>query len=185
MSASRLGRAQRTSLGAEDEKFALGDLLSDVEDDQLEQLADDIGSDLTAAGLKSYREVARAWPLDQRVAASWTAHRTLKNLPNRFDVIKPGMTLRQAQRATGKEPADTENPSRWSLERRVMFIITQLQDSAVTTAVREELEGRKKSRAARRPSRWSRRSGALNTAMRCASYGTRVTPNILNAQRMR
>jgi hypothetical protein len=149
MAAPRLGRAQRVSLGPQDEKFALGDLLSDVEDDQLERLARGIGHNLTAATLKSYREVAGAWPSAQRVAASWTVHRTLKNLADRFDVIQPGMTLREAQIASGRTPADTEHPSRWSLERRVLFIITQLQDAATTKAVRDELEGRKRTRAAK------------------------------------
>lgn len=149
LSAPRLGRAQQAALGPTDHKFALGDLLSDVEDDELEQLADALGDNLTAANLKSYREVARAWPPDQRVGASWTVHRTLKNLANRFDVIKPGMTLREAQVASGKTPADTEHPLRWDLNRRVEFIITQLQETAIAKAVREELEGRKRSRAAK------------------------------------
>ena len=149
MGGPRLGRAQRASLGPEDEKFALGDLISDVADDQLDQLAHQIGHNLTAGNLRSYREVARAWPPDKRVAASWTAHRTLMNSPDRFDIIQPGMTLRQAQKATGKNPADTEHPSRWSIDRLVPFIITQLQDTTISKAVRAELEDRKGARAAR------------------------------------
>jgi hypothetical protein len=149
MAAPRLGRAQRASLGPEDEKFALGDLVSDVADDQLDRLAHEIGHNLTGASLRSYREVARAWPQDKRVAASWTAHRTLMNHPDRFDIIQPKMTLRQAQKATGKNPADTEHPSRWGLDRLVPFIITQLLDTAISKAVREELDTRKGARAAR------------------------------------
>jgi hypothetical protein len=145
----RLSRAQRVLLGPEDEKFALGDLLCGVEEGQFGQLADEIGHNLTAANLKSYRDVAQAWPPEQRAAASWTVHRTLKNMPNRFGVIKPGMTLREAQVATGKNPADTEHPSRWSQERRVLFVTTELQDAAISKAVREELEGRKSARAAK------------------------------------
>lgn len=149
MAAPRLSRSQRVSLGPEDEKFALGDLMHDVEDGQLEGLAAAIDSNLTASTLKSYREVARAWPTAHRVAASWTVHRTLKNLENRFEVIRPGMTLREAVVATGKNPADTEHPSRWSIERRVPFIITQLLDTAISKAVRKELDGRKGARAAK------------------------------------
>jgi hypothetical protein len=149
MRAPRLSRSQRVMLGPQDEKFALGDLMCDVEDDELEVLAQAIGFNLTAANLKSYREVAYAWPPGQRVAASWTVHRTLKNMTDRFEVIRPGMTLREAVVATGKHPADTEHPSRWSIERRVPFIIAQLLDVAISKAVRKELDGRKGARAAR------------------------------------
>jgi hypothetical protein len=123
--------------------------MDDVEDDQLQALADAIGSNLTAGNLKSYREVARAWPSAQRVAASWTAHRTLKNMTERFEIIRPGMTLREAIAATGKDPADTEHPSRWSTERRVPFIIAQLLDPTISKAVRQELDERKGARAAK------------------------------------
>jgi hypothetical protein len=59
------------------------------------------------------------------------------------------MTLRQAVEATGKNPADTEHPSRWSSERRVIFIIAQLLDATISKAVRKELDGRKGARAAK------------------------------------
>lgn len=168
MAAPRLGRSERVSLGPQDEKFALGDLLSDVEDDKLEPLAKAIGHNLSAANLKSYRDVARAWPPDQRVAASWTAHRTLKNLANRFEVIRPGMKLRDAVVATGKNPADTEHPSRWSTERKVPFIIAQLLDTAISKAVRKELEGRKGARAAKAAARMvdEERSAEYRQALR-------------------
>ena len=149
LSAPRLGRAERASSGPSDEKFALGDLFLGVEDEQLEWLAGRLGHNLTGAGLRSYREVAAAWPPEKRVAASWTTHRTLKNAPDRFDVIKPGMTLRQAQQAIGKQPADTEHPSRWSLDRKVPFIVTQLMDATTNKAVRDDLDGKKGARAAR------------------------------------
>ena len=73
----------RVTQGPLDEKFALGDF-RDVEDDQLDGLAGEIGYNLNAANLKSYREVARAWPPDKRVAASWTVHRTLKSQGRSF-----------------------------------------------------------------------------------------------------
>lgn len=149
MASPRLGRAERVSLGPQDEKFALGDLLAHVADEELDAIAGAIGHNLSGAGLRSYREVARAWPWECRVAASWTVHRTLKNAANRFDLIQPGMTLREAVIATGKNPADTEHPSRWNIERRVPFIISQLQDEATVKAIRAELDGRKRTRSAK------------------------------------
>ncbi|MDQ1629565.1 MAG: hypothetical protein QOI54_3309 [Actinomycetota bacterium] len=159
IAASRLGGPAVVARGPQDEKFALGDLLAGLEgadeldDDQLNELAREIGPGLTGGNLKSYREVARAWPAEQRVEASWTTHRTLMKAPNRFELITPGMTLRGAQRAYGKTPADTEHPSRWPLERRVDYLITQLQDPPTAKAVREQVEGRKFARAARAASR--------------------------------
>ena len=131
MAAPRLSRAEQVTRGPEDFKFTLGDLLAngdDLDDERLNELAEQIGFNLTGQNLKSYREVARAWPPEQRVAASWTVHRTLKKMPDRFERIEPSMTLREAQVVTGKTPADTEHPSRWDSQRRVEFLITQLQD---------------------------------------------------------
>lgn len=148
MGASRLGRAKKDD-PASDEKFLLGDLLRGVEDTALPQLAEDIGYGLTAGNLKSYRDVAEAWPAERRVAASWTAHRTLKGEANRFDIIHAGMTLRQAQKAIGKNPADSEHPSRWNRDRRVEYVITQLQDDDVNRGVRGVVDERKKARQVR------------------------------------
>src|SRR5579884_3416577 len=139
-----------------DEKFPLGDLLieaGDLDDEELKSLAKEIGYRLTGGRLKSYREVARAWPPETRVDAFWTTHRTLAKLENRFELIKPGMTLRQAQEAAGKRTSDVKHPSRWPFDERVDFLITQLQDNATNEAVRERVEGRKKARATRTAAR--------------------------------
>lgn len=148
MSASRLGRAKKDD-PATDEKFLLGDLLQGVGDEALPELAEAIGYGLTPGNLKSYRDVSQAWPVEHRVAASWTAHRTLKGENNRFDIIHAGMTLRQAQKAIGKNPADSDHPSRWPLETRVEYVITQLQDDDVNRGVRAVVDERKKARQVR------------------------------------
>lgn len=156
MAAPRLGRTEQVTRGPEDFKFGLGDLLAgddDLDNEAFEWLAREIGHNLTSANLKSYREVARAWPREKRIAASWTVHRTLKNADNRFELVQPGMKLREAQVATGKTPADTEHPSRWDFDRRVEFVIIQLQDTDTAKAVREKVDGRKHARAVRAASR--------------------------------
>lgn len=138
------------------EKFTLGDLLvdaGDLDDESLDALAKEIGCGVTRNSLKSYREVSKAWPPNQRVAASWTTHRTLMKLENRFDLIKAGMTLRQAQVAAGKRPADMKHPSRWSFDERVEYLITQLQDDAINAAVRDHVEQRKHARSVRAAAR--------------------------------
>lgn len=152
IAASRLAGTPQASTA---EKFELGDLLieNDVPDGHLDELAEKIGSNMTANSLKSYRDVARAWPSERRVQASWTTHRTLAKVPERFDVIRPNMTLRQAQIAAGGRPADAKHPSRWRFEERVDFLITQLQDEAVNRAVREQADERKKARAVKAAAR--------------------------------
>src|SRR5690349_21580762 len=92
--------ASRLAGGADehaDETFALGDLLTavgELDDEQFDRLAKEIGHGLTGGRLKSYRDVSAAWPDGTRVDASWTTHRTLAKIENRFELIKPGMTLR-------------------------------------------------------------------------------------------
>jgi hypothetical protein len=74
-------------------------------------------------------------------------------LDNRFEVIQPKMTLRQAQVAAGKRPADAKHPSRWDFDERVEFLITQLQDAEMNKAVRQHAEERKHARSARAAAR--------------------------------
>jgi hypothetical protein len=152
LAASRLAGTPQASSA---EKFDLGDLLveEDVADAQLGELAEAIGFAVTANSLKSYRDVARAWPVDRRVEASWTTHRTLAKSADRFDLIKPNMTLREAQTALGGRPADAKHPSRWPFEDRVDYLITQLQDETINKAVREQAEERKRTRAVKAAAR--------------------------------
>lgn len=153
IASSRLGNADDDRLGVADEKFALGDLVvsaGPMDDTELGLLAKEIGHGLKTGQLKSYREVAEAWPADRRVAASWTTHRTLAKQPNRFDLIKPGMTLRAAQVAAGRRASDDAHPDRWSLSRRATFVIAQLQDPELNKTVRAEVEGQRHARAVRK-----------------------------------
>src|SRR5262245_54834930 len=59
----------------------------------------------TITTLLTFRTVALAWPPDQRcTGASFTAHAELAAEPNRFTLIRPGMTKRQARVLAGKKP---------------------------------------------------------------------------------
>lgn len=135
--------------GKSDVKFAIGDLVSTISDEDLKRLDRKIANDLSHSKLRSYRDVAVAWPPESRVDASWTTHRTLFRHAKRFDLIRPRMTLREAQEIIGKIPADTRHPAKWDQERRVLFVIDQLQDAAVIKDVRAVLEERKKTRSAK------------------------------------
>jgi hypothetical protein len=59
----------------------------------------------TISTLLSFRTVALAWPPESRCeAASFTAHSELAAEPNRFELIRPGLTKRQARVLAGKKP---------------------------------------------------------------------------------
>jgi len=70
--------------------------------------AEDIGwleTGRTVTTLLSFRTTALAWPADKRCPqASFTAHQELAAEPNRFEIIRPGMSKRQARVAAGKKP---------------------------------------------------------------------------------
>jgi hypothetical protein len=86
--------------------------------DKLAKWAAEVGwdrLDRSMDTLINYRGVAAAWPAERRVDASWTAHQRLASHPERFELIKPGMTVDEAERLVAKrreEPRQetTEEP---------------------------------------------------------------------------
>jgi hypothetical protein len=59
----------------------------------------------TLPTLLSLRTVALAWPEEKRVPeVSFTVHAELSAVPNRFDLVRPGLTKRQARVLAGKKP---------------------------------------------------------------------------------
>jgi hypothetical protein len=63
----------------------------------------EIGS-INFSTMLTYMRAAEAWPLDERVQdTNYTSHLALANHPNRFSLIKPGMSYRDAQRAAGNK----------------------------------------------------------------------------------
>lgn len=73
-------------------------------DAPLQDFARDIGATYETIG--TYRGVARSWPKKHRVAgASFAAHRALGSHPDRFKLLKPGMTERSARRLAGHTKA--------------------------------------------------------------------------------
>jgi hypothetical protein len=87
------------------------------------------------------------------VAASWSAHRDLKDMPNRFELIMPGMTVRQAALAAGKKPIDAKPDERLTVDERAGRVISLLGDKAVNEIVIEQLDQRGAARRMRRAAR--------------------------------
>jgi hypothetical protein len=136
-----LSRAAKSVRGLEDPKWALGDFLLEVPPHQVERLALQLGQEKTA--FRQYREVASNWPPEHRVAASWTSHRELKDHPQRFEVISPGMTVRQAAEAAGKKAIDAKPINRMSIEERASHVIAILMNKKVNDRVLTELAERR------------------------------------------
>jgi hypothetical protein len=87
-----------------DLKWRWGDLAVEVPVEALRKFAIELEVDYDA--LRSYRNVAAAWPPDRRVAnTSWTVHRELLTADNQH-AIRPNMTLREARAAIGRTPID-------------------------------------------------------------------------------
>lgn len=133
LAAPQLSRAEKSSNGQSDPKWALGDLLTNVPDHFIGKFASEVGA--SESELRRYRDVAERWPIECRVAASWSAHRDLKDVADRFEKIRPGMTVREAAEAAGKKPIDAKPMSRMSAEERAEQVIVLLGDKRVNEMV--------------------------------------------------
>lgn len=136
------GRALLTQEG--NLNWRWGDLVARVmppgQDDRgkLVQWAEEIGwleTGRTITTLLSFRTVALAWPKDLRCAeASFTAHAELAAMPNRFDLIEPGLSKRKARVLGGKKPEIG------SKEQRGEVVAGLLGDPAVLRQLAENPE---------------------------------------------
>ena len=78
-----------------DRKWSIGDALLEVPEEYRDHVAESAG--LKANNARSYARVSEAWPPTTRhIACAWSVYRTLAKSPERFNKIRPGMTLRQA-----------------------------------------------------------------------------------------
>ncbi len=166
--APELSRAEKSKSGPADPKWAIGDLLTEVPDHLLGRVAGELGE--TESELRRYRDVAAAWPSEYRVAASWSTHRDLKDLPvpRRYETIRPGMTVREAAVLAGKKPIDAKPVHRLSLEERADHVVGLLMDKQLNEQVLKKLEDRRAARRTRRAARMANdeRSAEFKEAMR-------------------
>jgi len=151
LSAPPLSRKDKAERGPEDPKWSLGDLLLEMPEHLVDRFALMLGEE--KGTFHRLREVAEKWPAEHRVRASWSAHRDLKDHPERFTLIVPGMSVRAAAVAAGKKPIDAKPRERMTLEERAAEVIALLADKKVNDLVISELterrETRRKVRAAR------------------------------------
>ncbi|GAA1817328.1 hypothetical protein HC028_21190 [Planosporangium flavigriseum] len=134
LSAPPLRRSDQSARGFEDPKFALGDFLTNIPLDLVERLAEDLDSD--PAQFRIYREVALKVPADRRVKASWTVHRDLRD---RLDLLRDGLTVRQAVARAGKRQIDSKADQNLSVEERAAKVRAFLADPEVYALIEQEM----------------------------------------------
>jgi hypothetical protein len=161
-----LTRGEKSTRGVDDPKWALGDLLSEVPEHLIPHLAKDLGRG--EGELRRLRDVAIRWPSETRVAASWSAHRDLKDVPNRYELITPGMTVRESALAAGKKPIDAKPDERLTADQRADRAISLLGDKTVNELAIEKLSERGAVRRMRRAARMASddRSAEYKDALR-------------------
>ena len=72
--------------------------------DALRAFAREIDLDMKLGALLEYRANAIAWPPGKRcLGASWSAHRALGPHPDRFNLMRPGLTHKQATELAGRK----------------------------------------------------------------------------------
>lgn len=78
----------------------------------LKRYAGDIGMGYST--LKNYRATASAWPPDRRLSgASFEAHRVLNAQEDRFDLLRPEMSVREAEDIVRKRNAASRGEPGW------------------------------------------------------------------------
>lgn len=166
LAAPPLTRGEKKAKGQDDPKWALGDLLLELPEQRLDRFAEEL--DQSPSEFRRLRDVAGQWPPEHRVAASWSAHRDLKDHQDRFNLIHPGMTVRQAAKAAGKADIDAKPTGRMTLEERADHVAVMLADKATNAAVLERLEERRATRRMRQATRMAadERSAEYKEAMR-------------------
>lgn len=139
-----LRRGEKSLRGTDDPKWKLGDLALEIPEPLVDAFAQALGED--KGSLRRLLDVSRKWPPERRVAASWSAHRELKDHPSRFSLIYPGMSVRAAAEAAGKGPIDARPPERMTTAERVDEAMLLLADKNVNDLVLEQLVERRQKR---------------------------------------
>src|SRR4051812_30039875 len=121
-----LRRSEFATRGPEDKKFALGDFLLTIPAEYVEPLAEALGED--PAKFRNYREVSGKLPPDRRVAAAWTVHRDLRDSPQ---LLRAGLTVREAAVLAGKKPIDSPATHRWTVGQQADKVREMLADPDV------------------------------------------------------
>lgn len=125
-----LRRNEISTQGTQDKKFLIGDFLCGVPNRFVDALATALGED--PSSFRAYREVANKVPSERRVAAAWSVHRDLKQAP---DLLRPGLTVREAGVLAGKKPIDSKAAHRRTVGQRADDARALLADPDVRAVI--------------------------------------------------
>jgi hypothetical protein len=154
-----LTRSNKSRPGA-DPKWAIGDALLVVPEEHRDDVARHAG--LSKSIARSYWRTALAWPSNTRtIAASWTAYRELAPMKDRFTVIQPSMTMRDAHLARTGKPIDRHALHTLSDEDVVTEIVRLMMSPRRDAVVPEILKRLDTSKEGRKAARDRRSAAAL------------------------
>jgi hypothetical protein len=145
LAAPPLRRNDQARRGPEDPKFALGDWLLEIPSQFVDALAESLDRD--PSQFRVYREVAEKISPANRLAASWTVHRDLRDRP---ELLTDGLTVRRAAERLGKKPIDAKPDSRLSVQERAAKVRAALADPDVYAIIEAEVAESRAERNARK-----------------------------------
>jgi hypothetical protein len=109
--------------------------------DRLQKAMDEAGIQSVAFHtVRDYAAVAAAWPPAERSAASWMTHQILTSHPERFALIRDGMTIREAQKVAGRKVTVSGGGPEASPDERVAKVREYLKDPDVVQAIAADNE---------------------------------------------
>jgi hypothetical protein len=159
MSAPPLRRSEKNRPGA-DPKWAIGDALLAAPAEQRDAVADEVGID--KADGRSYWRTAEAWPPHTRTtAASWSTYRELAPLGDRFAIIRPGMTMRDAALVRTGKPLDRRATHKLSDEQVIDDVVRLMLSPRRRSVVPLILQRLNSSKEGRKAARDRRSTSAL------------------------
>jgi hypothetical protein len=160
MTAPPLRRSEKSWPGA-DPKWAIGDALLVVPEDDRDRVAETAG--LAKGDGRSYWRTAAAWPPSTRtVPASWTVYRELASLPDRFTIIFPKMNMRQAFEARTGQQMDRKATHRLDDEELIDELVRLMLSERGATVVPQIVARLNSSKEGRRTASARRSAGALH-----------------------
>lgn len=129
----------KTKIEQRDLRLSIGKIASVLQTDaEFDAVAEYSG--LTVARLKDYVFVRQQWPDGSFPADSnYTALEELARDEDRFNLIKPGMSKRDARAAKGGK---VDTPSRWSPKVKASFVKDALNDPEVAKEIAQDRAAR-------------------------------------------
>lgn len=82
-------------------KFLMGPKVGPTNIETLSRWVRDIGWQGSRQTLINLRDTSRCWPTRRRVEAAWSVHFLLRGKPQRFEIIRPGMTVTEVRQILG------------------------------------------------------------------------------------